>query len=354
MIGLVLFLVYCFAADVRSISQYTNSLTIQLWPHSADLTVRNPSKDDIETLSGKDNVEGPSILGTLSPTTTSPLKPIEVRDNSDGNQSNHTNHSWSSLETHHHHHRHPQISLVPTIVVQTKGELGNHLSVMAHAYGIQLELRRTYGIETNLLFRHQTLPNGRTVPKGKETRLSLQRCFPHLRSIDFSLVNAITKEWELRKYQLQKLYSDEERKRLDGINTATDLTDLTQSLSYFANEVTNATKQQLLSSWITTSSSSSSSSSSDNVSISLPFLYSHSMGVNNIMINKYYEEIREWLQFDSNACCKALPDPDEVVWVRFIVIVTVSDFVYYLIEHHHEHHHEQHKGQYFFRFLPLS
>ena len=198
---------------------------------------------------------------------------------------------------------------LPTIVVQLRGEMGNHLSTMAHGYGLQLELQRVYGIETQLILRHQ-MTDGVDNPKWLSSSRTFKQCFPKLRSLDYSQAN--TAEFDQRLKQITQVFSTKEQQLLDGINGKVldmyeEITDdhIRSSLEFFLSQFRNQTRQSQLALLLP-----------PNATISLPFLRSWTLA-SNYMINKYYTEIRDWFQFETHsACCRDLPDPNEVVFVR--------------------------------------
>jgi hypothetical protein len=80
------------------------------------------------------------------------------------------------------------LSKLPTLVAQLKGEIGNHLSVIAYAEGVQLWPREQYGIDT-LMMRNQDSRNRVGTP-------------PKRRPFDFSEAN--TREFDKRQREQQE------------------------------------------------------------------------------------------------------------------------------------------------------
>jgi hypothetical protein len=68
-----------------------------------------------------------------------------------------------------------------TMVAHLRGEMGNNLSVLAHAYAVKLAIERVFpNISITLVGQHQD------APKWKSAARNLQTCFPSLRDFQFN------------------------------------------------------------------------------------------------------------------------------------------------------------------------
>ena len=222
---------------------------------------------------------------------------------------------------------------LPSIIVQLRGELGNHLSVWSHAKGLQLMLQENYNISTNLIIRHQMLDNDRTDnPKWKPTELKIKQCFPNLRGYDHSGGNGNqykvskriqdlwlykTKDDNLKTtYSLTQLGND--LIRVNGIRLPlyeyVTQEEITKGLDAFAKLLDISKNTTISSTSLAESSSTKSATPTMTPSISIPHLVVFTLA-NNFMVDKYYEQIREYFAFDYDACCKERPYPDETVFV---------------------------------------
>ena len=224
---------------------------------------------------------------------------------------------------------------LPSIIVQLRGELGNHLSVWSHAKGIQLMLQGKYNISSNLIIRHQMLDNDRTDnPKFKPTEKKIKQCFPNLRGYDHSAGNGhqykvskrIQDLWLYKSkddnnsttttYSLKQLGND--LIRVNGIRLPLyeyiTQDEITKGLDAFV-KLLDISKNTTISS--TSLRAASATSTTTGAAISIPHLVVFTLA-NNFMVDKYYEQIREYFAFDYDACCKERPYPDETVFVSTI------------------------------------
>ena len=228
--------------------------------------------------------------------------------------------------------------ILPTIVVQLNGELGNHLSGIAHGRGIQLWALQQYGIETNLLLLRQRIKQPSLSsssssssalwmdnPKWKSVRQQFRTCFPALRRWKTILqdrqANQIWKDVQIQQQKQQTWLSPHNQTILDRINgkrkpplhkgwrivsysnsirQPLEPQDLQASLQLF---------QQLLRQTSTTSMA--------NPRISFPFLYAESMDI-FLLVDHYYDEFRALFAMEDtkSACCQQRPFPNETVLVR--------------------------------------
>jgi hypothetical protein len=202
---------------------------------------------------------------------------------------------------------------LPTIFAQLNGEMANNLSFLAHARGLQYMLLKHYGLETNLLLRHQTDEKGNDSKKWVQPSQDIQKCFPALRKWDFSH-GAHWTEWEQRASQQEDWLDIQQRYTLDLVNgkrsaiftfqraKPVERKQLDESLQLFQQLLLQQSPER-----------PTVVESSDDSTISLPYLYSESMD-NWMLLDEYYDDFRELLQFDRR-CCRQVPDPDESVFV---------------------------------------
>eukprot|EP00980_Cylindrotheca_fusiformis_P012719 scaffold3108_cov152-Cylindrotheca_fusiformis.AAC.10 len=197
---------------------------------------------------------------------------------------------------------------LPTIVVQLRGELGNHLSSIAHGRGIQLYALEVFGLETNLLLRHQVLPDGITSnPKWEPTKQTLQRCF-NFSDWDFSR-GGRWKEFDERRRQQERWLDFLNMKKLDSINgrrmnglffkdnQPIRADDIDRSLETFLQQLSRKDRPTLPLS----------------AKISLPFLLSESLD-NNLLVDRYYGYFQNFFKLDQSCCGNVEPEADESVF----------------------------------------
>lgn len=197
---------------------------------------------------------------------------------------------------------------LPTIVVQLRGELGNHLSTIAHGRGLQLYALEMYGLETNLLLRHQVMPDGITSnPKWDPTRQTLQRCF-NFSEWDFSR-GAQWKEFDDFKVQQEGWLDFLDLKKLDSINGRR-----MNGLLFKDNQPVQASDiERGLETFLEVLSRKDRPAVHQSATLQLPFLLSESMD-NNILVDKYVDYFRAFFQLDQSCCGEVEPDPDESVF----------------------------------------
>ena len=201
---------------------------------------------------------------------------------------------------------------LPTILAQLNGEMANNLSFLAHARGLQYMLLKHYGLETNLLLRHQTDAQGKDISKWFRASQNIQKCFPALRNWDFSH-GAHWTEWEERVLQQENWLEIQQLATLDLVNGKSSAIFTTQRPKPLERKQVDESLrlfQQLLRSPEQPAVVEESSNAN---AISLPYLYSESMD-DWMFIDEYYDDFLELLQFDRR-CCKQVPDPDESVFV---------------------------------------
>jgi hypothetical protein len=235
--------------------------------------------------------------------------------------------------------------IMATIIVQLRGEMGNHLSVWSHAKGVQLQLLEEYGIDAELVLRHQVIghPIEGTRPSLKKgpTEGRIKHCFPNLRPIFDHHLGVANSDYFRRRYYQQASWFDKTtstpreirnwghdlsavngnpRSSMDqAIHTSLDAFDKLLRLpsdGTAPKPLTICPTSNLSLPGHTTNSSSSTppTTPSSVDAISMPFLYVETVS-NNVMWNRYYEELRTYFAFDDTACCATIPEPDETVFV---------------------------------------
>jgi hypothetical protein len=203
-------------------------------------------------------------------------------------------------------------AISPTIVLQLRGELGNHMGVLAQGKALQLALRDTYGLTANLVIRPETRKKKDLKSKVRRqfnrVRDELQRCFP---TVKVELSGGFTydlSEYSLRQQQQEAWLSRDEIKKLRAFDTPKKAIrmlrifdtpeNVKDGLELF-HQLWNQTLKPPL---------------PDNATISIPFLYTSEWPT--FLQDRYYDEIRRLFTLDEKACCKEVPDPDESVFVR--------------------------------------
>lgn len=212
----------------------------------------------------------------------------------------------------------------PTLIIQLRGEMGNHLSAIAHGFGVKWYAAETFNMELQPLLRHQVhSPNSRKnknkiknqqhysdSPKWRPTSQIVKQCFPKLKEWNFNR-GASWSEYYERDEQQNEWLPSLTRNRLSNINGRKWLypsnrdrlplqaRDLNESLTLF---------QKLL------EKPNPPPPPPPSGIISLPFLYSDSLE-NAYLVDKYLDRMRDLFQFDFDKCCGNHPRPldDETV-----------------------------------------
>jgi hypothetical protein len=178
-----------------------------------------------------------------------------------------------------------------TIVVQLSGEMGNNIAKLATGKGLQLWAQRQYGITTDLVLRHQEHP------KWVKGMRDLKKCFPHLRGFDFELGNG--PNYNERTAQQQQLLGN--KSALLRLTTAR-VGDIEETLSTLRG-IQPGTKGIIV------------QGSSSN--ITLPFLLADHLALIDVWADKFYDDYRQFFEFDYKECCKTKADPGESVFVSY-------------------------------------
>jgi hypothetical protein len=191
-----------------------------------------------------------------------------------------------------------------TLVAHLRGEMGNNLGVLAHAYAVRLAIERTYPhISIHLVGQHQRNK------KWKSTAHNLQTCFPALRDFQFEggrwdSEHRIRREQQKTWLQLGAKKGDSPDNRLDVDESCPrrglcwlETADFLHIL--LDQQIENPDLKGI--------------QEPHNATVSLPFLSSRSISILDVLVDEYYDEIRKWLTLDT-ACCKERPEQDEVVF----------------------------------------
>jgi hypothetical protein len=193
-----------------------------------------------------------------------------------------------------------------TIVVQLKGEMGNHLSGLAHAKGIQWMLKKDYGMSTKLVIRSQTLPNSEMLhDKAKWTQPILKKCFPNLRDLDWEEGNSL--EFQRKIQQLPHVLDKEELKVWNRINGRPG-----RYYNVLTRQDLSASLDTIVKVWRRTPPAADYEGK-----ISLPFIYTNTLSFKPLL-DIYYQEMIDFFDFDTQACCSPniLPLANEAFFVR--------------------------------------
>lgn len=173
-----------------------------------------------------------------------------------------------------------------TIVMQVRGEMGNHLQKIAHGYGIHWLAQDKLDFETDLRLRHLKKP------KWKTARNDIYQCFHNLRSLDYEGGHRpdFVKIQKQQNSWLNSLGSNESscmyRVRDETLqNIPTGL----QAMKSLFQVPSKPHKEYPI------------------VVLGGP--------MRNALLDEYYERYRELFAWDDAACCAQLPAPDEAVFV---------------------------------------
>ena len=149
--------------------------------------------------------------------------------------------------------------------------------------------------------------------KWTRGRDSVQQCFPTFRDWEFETDAYHTDYFRERGKVAMAWMGKGNMKKLGKINTPNTVSDVDQALTLFADKT--ALAMQTLS-----------EENSDNHTITVPYLRSDILMHSYMYIDKYYDDLREYMQFDYDNCCKLKPDPDESVFVSFVVCKSCCRF----------------------------
>lgn len=196
----------------------------------------------------------------------------------------------------------------PTIIVQLRGELGNHMSAIAHGYGLQLYALEFFGLETKLLLRHQLMSDGTTSnPKWISASQTLKHCF-NFTDWDFSR-GGDWQEFEMIKREQEKWLDFLDLKQMGYVNGRR-----MKGLVFNDNQpVTTENINHGLESFIGALRRQDRPNIPVSTDISLPFLLSESID-NTVLVDRYWKYFRTFFALDLKCCGDEEPHPDESVF----------------------------------------
>lgn len=216
-------------------------------------------------------------------------------------------------------------SLLPStrnisILVELTGELGNQLNYIAHGRAIQTMLWQDHGVASHLVLRRNS-----NEEKYQRTQRQIKRCFPNLRSLNFHGPgsSSITSQKTLDRIQSTFLGPDQSKSLFMNVGSSFDTT---QKSIHNLVDLLEKREGGLFLDAATAVGSVGSANSSSTIThsdllskqhgVSFPFLRTHSM-INREFMDKFYDDFRDFFQFDDEACCATadLPDPDVAVFV---------------------------------------
>ncbi len=225
----------------------------------------------------------------------------------------------------------------PTLVIQLRGEMGNHLSSIAHGMGVRWYAKEMYEMELEVLLRHQVLPTGLVnaevdSPKWKPTSDAIKQCFPNLRSWTFDRGSAWKEFYSSNREQMQWL-APLTRNHLDYINgrlwqgTTSRRDPQPVELQDWNKSLTTLQTLMMRSDRPASRVCFPSFFQCVNPSVSIPFLRSESLE-NTLVVNRFLDDIRKLFRFDYDTCCGGQsPYQDETVlhFRNFIAELPGSD-----------------------------
>lgn len=174
-----------------------------------------------------------------------------------------------------------------TIVIQLKGETGNHLGRMAYGYGLKWILEEDYNVTSTVILRHQENRN-----KWRNTQKAIRTCFPNFSSKDFEAGNSDEFKGRLQEQHdwLGKEHDFHTRYCVDEDCIHKRLQALVRLLSEGSRAPADAT-------------------------ITLPFLYADVFSNMGYINDRYYERLRVLFRYDygNPNCCSEQPKADETV-----------------------------------------
>lgn len=209
-----------------------------------------------------------------------------------------------------------------TLVVRMRGEMANLLSHLVFAKGIQwwVDDHYSHNLTLELVGEHQSKS------KWKAAIQDLQKCFPSLRDMFFE-GGRWDDDFQIRKYQQMAWVGEENHfdklmiDRADSDCTSSEeLFCLNDQLEFLQNLLLQQKGQGnntplLVANNVTRSAPQLQDTNSTGNRYSLPFLVTNRLASFDVLVDQYFDRIKEWLVFDYDACCSRLtqPGPDEVV-----------------------------------------
>ena len=194
------------------------------------------------------------------------------------------------------------------IVMDCMGEFGNYLQFHSHGFGLQHMALTKYGIHTRVVFRRK---EGSSNKKAQSAIQKLQECFPNL--MDTRLDTTYDPK---TSRQLQQDWLGKEIASKLTLNKPHHVEPAALLQTF------QALKQaifQLQEDPPPTASNHTATSSHARQTVPLPFLHVSVMR-NFPLMDQQLDLYRNWFQMDEDKCCRDLPEPKEVVFVRPIYV----------------------------------
>jgi hypothetical protein len=192
-----------------------------------------------------------------------------------------------------------------SVVVRMKGEMSNLISYWVFAKGVQLWANDHYGLTMDLVGERQA----GTKWKGAVT--DIQTCFPNLRTINFH-GGRWDDDFKIRRQQQRDWVGEENFAKLIIDRGDSDC----GTEEWFCLHHQLAFLQQILQQSVPESIITANETSTHSNKYSLPYLMTDQQASFDVIVDQYFDQIRDWLAFDYDACCSSVePDPDEVVFV---------------------------------------
>jgi hypothetical protein len=176
-----------------------------------------------------------------------------------------------------------------TVVMQVRGEMGNHLQKIAHGYGIHWYAQDEFEFLPSLKLRHLKKP------KWKTARIDIVQCFKQLRNLDYESGHAPAFV-KLQKEQAAWL----SQQPPDVVSAMYQIRD--ESLHNISQGIQAMKHLATL------------PKDSKPPHMEYPIVV---LGgpMRNALVDQYYDRYRDLFAFDDKACCAQLPEPDETVFV---------------------------------------
>jgi hypothetical protein len=209
-----------------------------------------------------------------------------------------------------------------TILVRLRGEMSNLLSQWVFAKGIQWWMQEHHLHE---VLKVELIGERQAGTKWKGAIHDLHMCFPNLRSLDYQGGKWDPTFQQIRQQQKAWLAAvgvapgviviqggDSDCGRDDELFCLHEKMAQLQSLwNNNQNQMTRPPRR------IVDNNNMTTTTSDNHNRYSLPFLVTNQLASFDVLVDQYYNRIREWLQFDYDACCNSMEQPhaDEVVFV---------------------------------------
>ena len=210
-----------------------------------------------------------------------------------------------------------------SLVVRMKGEMANLLSHLVFAKGIQLWVEDDYGHNLTL----ELIGERQSGTKWKGAVKDLQACFPHLRPIEFQ-GGRWDNDFQIRKEQQRQWVGDENHRgkllidRGDSDCGSEEMFCLYDQLAFLQSLLLQQEQgkyNHVVDNNITQQSPQRDDEAKSNNRYSLPFLVTNRLASFDVLVDQYFDEIKEWLSFDYGSCCSSVqPSPDEIVLVSWL------------------------------------